>query len=109
MREKESAACPLNEVRNHSFNYERHSNGATAAAPSTDNSWRKSMKEKERERKIETGREIERETCRKCTRSAFNEFGDFSSHKFLRDGGLGTARAATRPARSDLRRRVTGC
>lgn len=58
-REKESAACPLNEVRNHSFNYERHSNGATAAAPSTDNSWRKSMKKKERE--IETGREIERD------------------------------------------------
>lgn len=107
MREKESAACPLNEVRNHSFNYERHSNGVTAAAPSTDNSWRKSMKKKERDRDRE--RDRERGTCRKCTRSAFNEFGDFSSHKFLRDGGLGTARAATRPARSDLRRRVTGC
>lgn len=50
VREKESAACPLNEVRNHSFNYERHSNGATAAAPSTDNSWRKSMMKKERDR-----------------------------------------------------------
>lgn len=68
--------------------------------------WRR---KRERDRDRERDRERERETCRKCTRSAFNEFGDFSSHKFLRDGGLGTARAATRPARSDLRRRVTGC
>lgn len=102
VREKESAACPLNEVRNHSFNYERHSNGATAAAPSTDNSWRKSMKKKERER--DRDRERDREGHAESAQEALlTSLGTFRRISFYVTGAL-----AQLEQRRDLRAAIYG-